>query len=127
MFRIVDTYHQPALDYWKWVQRRNAAILPNIQAHVAAGTVVHSDQWHAYNSVSVPSNVAAHQSQPFSDFCGSQYRHAHTTVQLKRMKGCHITQLPSYLDELLWRETYGKTKSETFENIKKHISEKHPF
>ena len=44
VFRMVDTYHQPALDFWKWVQRRNAAILPNIQAHVAAGTVVHSDQ-----------------------------------------------------------------------------------
>ena len=61
MFGMVDTSHQPALGYMEVVQRRDAAtLLPIIQAHIAAGTVVHSDQWRAYNSVSALPNVAAH-------------------------------------------------------------------
>jgi len=30
-------------------------------------------------------------------------------TKLKRMKGCHGDQLPSYLDEFMWRECYGES------------------
>ena len=43
------------------VQTRDAATLPLIQAHVAPGTVVHSDQWRAYNRVANLPAVSAHQ------------------------------------------------------------------
>ena len=44
------------------VQTRDAAtLLPLIQAHVAPGTVVHSDQWQAYNRVANLPAVSVHQ------------------------------------------------------------------
>ena len=42
-------------------QRDAATLLPIIQAHVANGSIVHSDQWAAYNQVASLLNVAAHQ------------------------------------------------------------------
>ena len=52
VFGMVDTSHHPALGYMEIVQNRNAAaLLPIIQAHTAPGTIVHSDEWAAYNSV----------------------------------------------------------------------------
>jgi len=42
------------------------------------------------------------------------------------MKGCHATQLPSYLDEFMWRELYGRTKSTAFNNIMADIAQQYP-
>ena len=36
-------------------------LLPIIQAHVAPGTIVHSDEWSAYNRVESLPNVSAHE------------------------------------------------------------------
>ena len=43
------------------VQRRDAAtLLPIIQAHTAPGTIIHSDEWSAYNQVSSLPTVSSH-------------------------------------------------------------------
>ena len=42
-------------------QRDSATLLPIIQAHVVPGTIIHSDQWAAYNGVSTLPNVSFHQ------------------------------------------------------------------
>ena len=42
--------------------------------------------------------------------------------KLKRMKGMMGHQLPSYLDEFMWRERYGKTAHQAFPNIVQDIS-----
>lgn len=38
------------------------------------------------------------------------------------MKGVHSHQLPSYLDEFMWRERYGATREQTFDSILVDIS-----
>ena len=46
--------------------------------------------------------------------------------KLKRMKGCHADQLPSYLDEHMWREWYGSTRRQALENILSDIAQQYP-
>ena len=62
MFGMVDVSNVPSMGYMEIVQQWNTAILlPIIQAHIGPGTVIHSDQWAAYNQVSTLPGVAGHQ------------------------------------------------------------------
>lgn len=134
MFGMVDTSHNPALGYMEIVPSRDAAtLLPIIQAHVATGTTIHSDQWAAYNGVSALPNVSSHSTVNHSVNFVDPVTGVHTQniesywcktkSKLKRMRGCHATQLPSYLDEFLWRERHGQTKLTAFNNIMRDISQ----
>ena len=124
---MVDTSVQPALGYMEVVQQRDAAtLLPLIQNHVNPGTTVHSDLWAAYNRVRQLPGVAAHNTVNHSvEFVTPTGVHTQNIesywnrvkTKLKRMKGCHAHQLPSYLDEFMWRERYGKTALTAFNNI----------
>ena len=63
VFGMVDVSNELALGYVEIVPQRNAAtLLTIIQAHIRPGTVIHSDQWAAYNHVSILPGVAGHQS-----------------------------------------------------------------
>ena len=128
VFAIVDTSHQPALGYMQVVQRRDAGtLLPIIQSHTAPGTIVHSDDWAAYRSVQQLSNVATHNVVNHSLHFVDPVTGVHTQnvesywnrvkTKLKRMRGCHAEQLPSYLDGFLWRERYGRSGGEAWINI----------
>ena len=82
---MVDATHTPALGYVQIVNQQNAAtLLPIIQAHIARGTVVHSDEWAAYNRVATVPNVAAH----------STVNHLITFVDL--VTGTHTQNIESY-------------------------------
>ena len=61
MFGLVDTSFTPALGYMELVPQRDAAtLLPVISAHVAPGTIIHSDEWRAYSRVALHPEVAGH-------------------------------------------------------------------
>ena len=137
VFGIVDTSYQPALGYMEIVQRRDAAtLLPIIQAHTAPGSIVHSDDWAAYRSVHQLGNVATHNVVNHSLHFVDPVTGVHTQnvesswnrvkTKFKRMKGCHTGQLPSYLDKFLWRERYGKTGGEAWNNIISDIAAQYP-
>ena len=134
---MCDTSHQPALGYMEIVAARDAVtLLPIITAHLAPGTVVHSDQWRAYYRVGALPGVANHatvnHSVSFVDpVTGVHTQHIESywnraKVKLKRMRGCHADMLPGYLDEFLWRERHGQTKGEVLNNIVRDIAQQYP-
>lgn len=43
------------------------------------------------------------------------------------MKGVRRESLPSYLDEFLWRERYGRTGDDAFTNLLMQIAQKYPL
>ena len=118
------TSHEPALGFIQVVPSRDAAtLLPIIQAHVQPGTIIHSDQWAAYNGVQQLGNVHQHQTINHSLHFVDPTTGVHTQnvesywnrvkTKLKRMKGCREEQIPSYLDEFMWRERYGQSCLQT--------------
>ncbi|XP_019863338.1 PREDICTED: uncharacterized protein LOC100639804 [Amphimedon queenslandica] len=137
VFGMVDTSFQPSLGFMQLVPNRQAATLyPIIQAHVANGTTVYSNEWSAYRQVASLPQVAAHQMVNHSVNFVDPATGVHTQNiesywsrakrKLKRMKGCHAEQLPSYLDEFMWRERYGPSARDVWFNIMHHISEQYP-
>ena len=59
---MYDTSKKPALGYMEIVPARDAAILLLIiSARVHPGTIIHSDEWAAYNGVSQFVPVSGHQ------------------------------------------------------------------
>ena len=119
------------------VQRRDAAtLLPIIQAHVLPNTTIFSDEWSAYNQIQQLPNVLSHQTVNHSLHFVDPATGVHTQnvesywnrvkTKFKRMKGVHLHQLPSYLDEFMWRERHGRTASTAFNNIIREIAAQYP-
>ena len=85
----------------------------------APGSIVHSDEWRAYPRVAsipvVASQSTVNHSITFVDpTTGTHTQHIESfwnqvKLKLKRMKGCHSDQIPSYLDEFMWLERHGQT------------------
>ena len=130
--------HNPALGYMEIVHRRDAAtLLPIINDHVAPGTSVWSDQWAAYNQVSSLSNVSTHSTVNRSIEFVNVATGAHkqniesywnsVKIKIKWMRGCHREQLASFLDEYMYRERYGRTIRDMFDNIFGDIAYQYPI
>ena len=112
--------------------RDAATLLPIINAHVAPGTEVWSDKWSAYNRVGSLPNVSQHRTINHSDNFVDPVTGVHTNHiesywnrvkhKFKRMKGCSRTMLDGYLDEFMWRERYGSTRRDAFENLCRDIA-----
>ena len=75
---MVDVSQEPALGYMEIVQQRYAAtLLPIIQAHTHPGTIIHSDEWAAYNSVNTLPGIASHRTVNHSlEFVAADGTHA---------------------------------------------------
>ena len=100
MFGLVDPHGTPALGCIEIVPQRDAAtLLPLINAHVAPSTIIHSDEWAAYNRVQRFSNVSSHDVANHSVNFVEPFTGVHTQqveiycnrvkTKLKQMKGCH--------------------------------------
>ena len=127
VLRMVDTSHTPALGYMEIVPRRNAATLVAvIQAHVRSGTIMHTDEWAAYNSVASSSSVSSHGRVNHSICFVDPITGNRVKTKLKRMKGCHADQVPAYLDEFMWRERWGRTSRAALQNIMADIAAQYP-
>ena len=136
VFGMCDTSHSPALGYMEVVPCRDAAtLLPIIQRHVRRGTSVWSDEWSSYNRVASLPNVHNHEAVNHSiEFVSPTGVHTQNVesywnrvkIKLKRMKGCHEHQLPSYIDEFMYRERFGRTARECYNSILHDISVQYP-
>ena len=128
VFGMVDTSSTPSLGYMQMVDSRDAAtLLPIIQAHTAPGTIINSDEWAAYSRISRDIPHLQHYTVNHSVEFVSTTTGVHTQniesywnrvkKKFKSMKGVHSHQLPSYLDEFMWRERYGTTSQQAFDSI----------
>ena len=62
VFGLCDTSHTPACGVMRIVPDRSAAtLLPIIEQYVHSGTIVHSDEWAAYNHVQHLPSVGQHR------------------------------------------------------------------
>ena len=114
------------------VDARDAAtLLPIISAHVNPGTIIWSDSWASYNNVNSLPSVHSHDTVNHSiEFVSSSGVHTNhiesywnrVKIKIKRMRGCHRSQLASYLDEFMWRERYGKNNDDVLTNIYRDIA-----
>ena len=138
VFGMVDVSHKPALGYLEIVPQRDAAtLLPIIQAHSNPETEIWSDEWRAYSQVPSLPNITTHRTVNHSLHFKDPVTGVHTNhiesywnrvkVKLKRMRGCHRHQLPSYLDEFMWFERHGKTAQQAFVSICRDIALKYPL
>lgn len=48
-------------------------------------------------------------------------------TKLKAMKGVRRDSIPSYLNEFMWRERFGRTSSDAFYNMLNQITNKYPL
>ena len=136
VFGMVDTTQSPALGYMQIVPRRDAAtLLPIIRAHTAPHTTVHSDEWAAYRRIQrIPTlnhEVVNHSLHFVDPTTGVHTQHVESywnrvKGKLKRMRGCHADQLPSYLDEFMWRERHGRSAGVAFHQIMQDIATQYP-
>ena len=130
---MVDTSQTPSLGFMQNVQQRDpATLLPIIQQHLLPGTTVHSDE---YRRLARLPNLGRHATVNHSlDFVSSSGIHTQNVesywnrvkTKLKRMKGCHEQQLPSYLDEFMYRERYGTNDYDCWVSILQDIATQYP-
>ena len=137
MFGMVDTSQSPALGYMQIVNTQDAAtLLPIINNHMVPGTIIHSDEWAAYNCIGSLPNVSSHSTVNHSVTFVDPATGTHTQnvesywnrckTKLKRMKGCIEHQIPSYLDEFMCRERHGTSRVMAFNNIISDIAVQYP-
>ena len=137
VFGMVDTSQSPALGVMMTVPDRTAqTLLPIIQRHLRNGTIVHSDQWRAYNRVQQLPSVTQHATVNHSLNFVDPTNGTHTQnvesywnrvkTKFKRMKGVHESMLGSYMDEFMWQERHGTGASTTFASLCRDISLRYP-
>ena len=115
--------------------RSAATLLPEIEANIAPGSEIWSDEWPAYLHVDqIPVNPpyihdTVNHSRFFTDpVTGVCTNHVEgywraAKEKLKHMYGVHADMLEGYLDEFQWFQRYGRDGTETtLTNLLHHLS-----
>ena len=137
VFGLYDT--QSKQGYLTFVNARDRdTLLPIIQQVVVPGSIIHSDEWAAYNAIlSLPHPQPYH---PFTVNHSRNFVHPITGVHTNRvesmwsrakrrfkiMNGTSTELIPSFLDEFMWRDRYGSTTSIAFDNLPDDIAARYP-
>lgn len=126
IFGLADPSHTPDLGYMEIVPDRTAAtLLPTIQAHVAPGTIIHSDEYRIGTLPNVYTQVTVNHSIESCHGVHTQNIESYwnrSKIKLKQMRGCHASELASYLDEFMWWERYGTTAGAAYRSITADIA-----
>ena len=106
----------------------SATLLPIISNVVAAGSIVHSDEWSAIQSQLGLTHRTVNHSIEFVTPSGVHTNNVESywnraKMKIKAMRGCTKEQLSSYLDEFMWKERHGRTP---FHNMLQHVAEFYP-
>lgn len=136
VFGIYDTVAKRG--YITFVNSRDeGTLLPIIQQIILPGSIIHSDEWRAYNGITRlphPQPYRHHRVNHSANFrdpvTGVHTNHveamwSRAKRKFKIMNGTNEQLIPSYLDEFMWRERYGEDTSTAFNNLN-HISARYP-
>ena len=119
--------------------RTRTTLLPVIQANTLPNTVIHSDDYSTYRTAfgQLP-NVARHRIVNHSLHFVDPVTNIHTQHiesywnhpckdQVQENARCgHSNQLPSYIDEFMWREQYGTDADSCLDNLFRDIAHDYP-
>lgn len=130
VFGILDTSTSPGIGYMEIVNKRDAAtLLPIIQSVVQQGSIIHSDEWRAYNNIHglgfthrtvnhfIDRQTGVH-TQAIESYWNKHKSH------IKTMRGCRRNFLHDYLQEFMWRDRFYRN---AFDNLCNHISLQFPM
>lgn len=111
VFGIVDTSFSPARGYMQIVERRDKETLIGIiQAHVRPYTVVNSDEWAAYASLSnhhYVHNTVCHKYNFVNPETGTHTQHVESywnrqKLRIKKAKGLIASAMPAVIEEYMF-------------------------
>ena len=105
--------------------RSAETLLPIIQEWCLPGSIIYSDGWAAYNGITALGfrhMVVVHQHHFVDPTTGVHTNNVENywkrcKSKFKRMSGAVSSVLPSYLDEFMWLERFGKSIADHWENI----------
>lgn len=117
VFGIADTRYVPSKIYMEVVENRSAKfLLPIINNHVLPGSIIFSDMWRAYNSIS--DDLFTHATVNHSLHFVDPETHIHTQNiesnwakqkgRIKKMKGVCGNNLHEHLAVFMWWDMYCK-------------------
>ena len=114
--------------------RSGDTLLPIIKEWCAPGTEIYSDGWAAYNSIEdiedrdYEHGVVVHERHfvdPETGVCTNAVEEMWSQAKrkMKRMVGMHEHLIPTYLDEFMWLQRFGKTSEDAFQNMVEQIAD----
>jgi hypothetical protein len=113
---IVDCSTKPALGYVQTVPDRSAGtLLPIIQRVVRSGTVIHSDEWLAYNKLSsfgFAHNKICHKYHFVCPETGIHTQNVESynnkiKIEIKKRKGMCVGQHEDFFKEFMFKERFS--------------------